>query len=677
MDTNEHEEITSYQDHGNTSDKNNNSILARYDPIRLAKYLHKKGTVCMGSSSQFNWRDLGIQAGVCFNSLPPNVSFLYGLLDAKYIPNERKKVKRHKEAHVERPPTISPKVDQSHTAMKSEHIGPYNGMFASNVNNAPFIIPDHMDGCNEDQDISNHDTSSKNSDQSHTAMESEHIGPYNGMFPSNVKNAPFVLPDHVDECNEDQDIANHDTSSNNSMKEDNYIKCNKLTVLPANYMINKSKRRRITRIVKLVNKRMLDMNDHNKCNYEINKSKRRQITRIVKMVNKRKSDMGYALHDGGGFIGPSKPVPGWGHVPIHSEDDIAEEAGEDSDSEDIEDGSLSTQVPHHTSPGDAWGGGGIFGGPGGGDRDGGDGGGQLESLKFPPHDWQNWKVFKKLFHCDFDGFSITGNPRILKPILGEFTQVIIPSYSGRVKPSTANTLLVTIYPFYIFVDEDFKHNIIQELNKIRRITHKPATKDNVLLFKSITMASPQFVRVLQRVGVMSVTVIGYGQKGPVNWGLKLMKAARNADIDCICEYDLAINIPPEKMHWARFDEHNMVPASFDDRANNTLNYVTLVACPRRDGIEDIFGHKVKIFHWPIFTLSQLELNGFESIPIYGGFNVYPSRGGRFHQVPDVQIDDCFDSDDDHPINHHLDWDDNDGESGFDLICNQMTQKCNY
>jgi hypothetical protein len=46
------------------------------------------------------------------------------------------------------------------------------------------------------------------------------------------------------------------------------------------------------------------------------------------------------------------------------------------------------------------------------------------------------------------------------------------------------------------------------------------------------------------------------------------------------------------MHWARFDDHNMVPVRFDDRGNNTLNYVTLVACPRREGIEYIFGQKV-------------------------------------------------------------------------------------
>ncbi len=70
--------------------------VPRYDAVRLAQSLVKKGTVRTGSSSHFNWRGLGFQVGVCFNSLPPNVSFLYGPLDAEYAPKERKKVERRK-----------------------------------------------------------------------------------------------------------------------------------------------------------------------------------------------------------------------------------------------------------------------------------------------------------------------------------------------------------------------------------------------------------------------------------------------------------------------------------------------------------------------------------------------------------------------------------------------------
>ncbi len=46
--------------------------------------------------SQFNWWDLRLQVGVCFNSLPPNISFLLGLFYTKYAPKERETVMRHK-----------------------------------------------------------------------------------------------------------------------------------------------------------------------------------------------------------------------------------------------------------------------------------------------------------------------------------------------------------------------------------------------------------------------------------------------------------------------------------------------------------------------------------------------------------------------------------------------------
>jgi hypothetical protein len=72
-----------------------------YDAICLAQSLVKKGTVRMGSLSQFNWWDLRLQVGVCFNSLPPNVSFLLGPPDTKYAPKEREKVMRCKKAKEE------------------------------------------------------------------------------------------------------------------------------------------------------------------------------------------------------------------------------------------------------------------------------------------------------------------------------------------------------------------------------------------------------------------------------------------------------------------------------------------------------------------------------------------------------------------------------------------------
>jgi len=71
--------------------------VPRYDAIRLAQGFVKKGTV----RGQFNWAGLGFQTGVCFSSLPSNVSFLYGPLDAEYTPKERKTVERRKKQTVQ------------------------------------------------------------------------------------------------------------------------------------------------------------------------------------------------------------------------------------------------------------------------------------------------------------------------------------------------------------------------------------------------------------------------------------------------------------------------------------------------------------------------------------------------------------------------------------------------
>lgn len=73
--------------------------VPRYDAIRMAQSLVKKGK---GTLPHFNWNGLGFQVGVCFNSLPNRVSFLYGALDAEYTPKERKKPeRRQKQARVE------------------------------------------------------------------------------------------------------------------------------------------------------------------------------------------------------------------------------------------------------------------------------------------------------------------------------------------------------------------------------------------------------------------------------------------------------------------------------------------------------------------------------------------------------------------------------------------------
>jgi len=72
--------------------------VPRYDAIRLANILQKKGSVRtpFRLPKQFNWRVFGLPVGVCFRALPSNVSFLNGPLEAGYTPKERKKPQRRK-----------------------------------------------------------------------------------------------------------------------------------------------------------------------------------------------------------------------------------------------------------------------------------------------------------------------------------------------------------------------------------------------------------------------------------------------------------------------------------------------------------------------------------------------------------------------------------------------------
>ena len=52
-----------------------------YDAVCLADAFKKKGNL----GTLFNWKDLGIQVGVCFNSLPSNVNFLNGPLQGVHL----------------------------------------------------------------------------------------------------------------------------------------------------------------------------------------------------------------------------------------------------------------------------------------------------------------------------------------------------------------------------------------------------------------------------------------------------------------------------------------------------------------------------------------------------------------------------------------------------------------
>jgi len=288
---------------------------------------------------------------------------------------------------------------------------------------------------------------------------------------------------------------------------------------------------------------------------------------------------------------------------------------------------------------------------------------QLNKLKHPPANWTQSSVFQKIFKCDYDGFTISGKVDILSAILGELSQVTISTYPGRSKQKTGHMLLVASSPYYIYVNEEFKSEIIAKIDQIRRSSHRPALNKHALLYKNITMENPQFVKLLQDAGVDTVTIVGYGQKATLTWGRNLMQTARGIDRNCVCEFDMAAEVPPELMHWARYYDHHMAPVDFDDYGINKLKLLTLVANTRRNFIQSKFGKNFIVEHWPQYVTAQLELYGFKFPPIYGSLKIQPRGKAYLHQsTTNLGASNDFEVDDNESTNYDEDFDGTHGES---------------
>lgn len=90
--------------------------------MRLAQAFVKKGSVGKGASVRFDWRGLGYQVGVCFNSIPSNVSFLNGPIDAGYMAKKRKISQKRKWKDVEGEEEEVESIDQRHRNVKDHEL---------------------------------------------------------------------------------------------------------------------------------------------------------------------------------------------------------------------------------------------------------------------------------------------------------------------------------------------------------------------------------------------------------------------------------------------------------------------------------------------------------------------------------------------------------------------------
>jgi hypothetical protein len=98
--------------------------VPRYDPGKLVQKLTAKCTTKTSGSSFFDWKMLGKECGICFNSLPERVSFLYGVIDDpaatahKQRKARRKRTDEDEEVEEVEPETVKNKSDDGDNSDK-------------------------------------------------------------------------------------------------------------------------------------------------------------------------------------------------------------------------------------------------------------------------------------------------------------------------------------------------------------------------------------------------------------------------------------------------------------------------------------------------------------------------------------------------------------------------------
>lgn len=103
---------------------NGDQQVPRYDADRLVSKLGQKCRSSGGATSFFDWKALGMEAGVCFNAIPSNVSFLNGpLMDGAPLQvRQRATRRRNEEEEEEEAKEEKPEDVQGHTTRDADQL---------------------------------------------------------------------------------------------------------------------------------------------------------------------------------------------------------------------------------------------------------------------------------------------------------------------------------------------------------------------------------------------------------------------------------------------------------------------------------------------------------------------------------------------------------------------------
>lgn len=229
---------------------------------------------------------------------------------------------------------------------------------------------------------------------------------------------------------------------------------------------------------------------------------------------------------------------------------------------------------------------------------------------------------------DIDGFTITGDPAMIPDLFGKYSKASSSTYLPKNKFSKNGTeyLYLSSTPYNLWVPVRYKVGIIRLYQRPRRgRVIIPSSNPQLLFNEAHYIPTMELFEILKELEVKEVAIISFGDKASFTWGREVMQCCRANDPNCEINFDCAVQLIPECLHWINQDHRVPLPSN----GVPTEGYVPLVSLTDRSHFDTEFSYKTKVEHNPFFVLQQLaqdlHQDNTAGYPIRGGVTFWPSN----------------------------------------------------
>lgn len=164
---------------------------------------------------------------------------------------------------------------------------------------------------------------------------------------------------------------------------------------------------------------------------------------------------------------------------------------------------------------------------------------------------------------DYDGYVFKGSPYGLSV----FTGPTFTMSNHRVSKKYPEWMHISSEGAMVYVERQHKIRILRQLRKFRKKTFVAHTKPHILaelVGGGLTMDVHMFVNLLRKAKVKRIIVEGFNHKSYIDSGRKLYEDAKTIDPSCFFSLDIALNVPPQFMHWGCDVKSCMAPLTYDE-----------------------------------------------------------------------------------------------------------------